>query len=163
MVKLRYFEDNGGWRMAKLKAVQLDSQDMLIILDQTLLPGAQVFIEVKNKDILIEAIAKLQVRGAPAIGIAAAYGIFVLAEQYIDANEQNLIELLEADIADIQKTRPTAVNLAWALSRMKKVLKGNQRSSKNDLLVKLKGEAISIDNEEALISSAIGRFGSTLR
>jgi len=94
----------------------------LFILDQTKLPGVEEYIEIRNKEDLVEAIVKLKVRGAPAIGVAAAYGIWVSTEEIEADNFQDFFRSFSKMKTMIGASRPTAVNLFWALDRMEKRL-----------------------------------------
>ena len=94
----------------------------LLILDQTKLPGAEEYIEIRNKEDLVEAIVELKVRGAPAIGVAAAYGIWVSTEEIEVNNFQDFFQAFSKIKKIIGASRPTAVNLFWALERMEKRL-----------------------------------------
>ena len=92
--------------------------ESLDIIDQTLLPGTVKRINLRTKEELWEAIKKLRVRGAPAIGVAAAEGLAMLANK-IDTTDQQEFYRQFKEIADYLATsRPTAVNLFWALNRM---------------------------------------------
>ncbi len=129
------------------------------ILDQTLLPGTVKRINLKTKEELWEAIKKLKVRGAPAIGVCAAYGIAVLANRIdtigFDAFYKEFKELKDY----LASSRPTAVNLFWALNRMDdKVLSIKDRpiDEIKELLFK---EAEMIRDEDVEISRNIGEFG----
>lgn len=115
----------------------------LRLLDQTLLPNELVFRDCRTVDDVWEAIKVLRVRGAPAIGVAAAYGV-VLGAQSQNANDA---------IAHLRTSRPTAVNLFWALDRMARV--GND-------VVNLLAEAHAIDSEDKAMCDAIGRFGADI-
>ena len=148
--------------MSKMKAVQLDDQERLLIIDQTRLPAGLVFIELDDKGSLFDAIARLKVRGAPAIGIAAAYGVYVLARSYRDLPQPVFLSSLYADIDQLRQVRPTAVNLAWALGRMEQTLQRCQQQEIATILVALKAEATAIDNEDAAISHAIAAAGAPL-
>lgn len=148
--------------MSKMKAVQLDDQERLLIIDQTRLPSELVFIELDDKGSLVDAITRLKVRGAPAIGIAAAYGVYVLARSYRDLPQPVFLSSLYADIDQLRQVRPTAVNLAWALGRMEQTLKRCQQQEIATILVALKAEATAIDNEDAAISHAIAAAGAPL-
>lgn len=148
--------------MSKMKAVQLDDQERLLIIDQTRLPSELVFMELDDKGSLVDAIARLKVRGAPAIGIAAAYGVYVLSRSYRDLEREVFISALYADIAELRQVRPTAVNLAWALGRMEQTLRLHQQEEITAILAALKAEAMAIDHEDAAISHAIASFGAPL-
>ncbi len=92
----------------------------LVLLDQTKLPTEEVFLYLDTRESIYEAIKKLRVRGAPAIGIAAAYGIYVCLSQ----KEYQSLADMEQDMKELTEyfasSRPTAVNLFWALDRMNK-------------------------------------------
>ena len=148
--------------MSKMKAVQLDDQERLLILDQTRLPSELIFIELDDKGSLVDAIARLKVRGAPAIGIAAAYGVYVLARSYRGLPQPVFLSSLYADIDQLRQVRPTAVNLAWALGRMEQTLQRCQQQEIATILAALKAEATAIDNEDAAISHAIAASGAPL-
>ena len=94
----------------------------LVILDQTLLPGREEYTELKNKEDVFRAIKRLEVRGAPAIGVAAAYGILVgiAAEMPAwDGTKGDFVSLSDSVCDYINSSRPTAVNLSWAVRGMK--------------------------------------------
>ncbi|NLF79624.1 MAG: S-methyl-5-thioribose-1-phosphate isomerase [Clostridia bacterium] len=148
--------------MTVLRAVRLDEQDRLIIIDQTKLPGELVFVELRDKTGLIDAIARLKVRGAPAIGIAAAYGVFVLARSYSGLARLEFLEALRADIAQIRHVRPTAINLAWALARMEEMLRQHEHEQPRQILPWLRREAQAIFDEDAAICRAIAAHGAPL-
>lgn len=135
------------------KAVRLTDDDRLLILDQTLLPQTVAERELTDCQSLIEAIRSLRVRGAPAIGIAAAYGTYILAKT--DADPARLL----AQIEQIEQARPTAVNLSWALRRMRQVIESTDVTA---LLPALRAEAVAIDREDAAISQAIAESGFSL-
>lgn len=148
--------------MTELRAVRLDEQDRLIIIDQTKLPGELVFLELRDKPGLIDAIARLKVRGAPAIGIAAAYGVFVLARRYGGLARVEFLEALRADIGQLRQVRPTAVNLAWALARMEETLRQHEHETPQQIIPRLRREAQAIFDEDAAICRAIAAHGAPL-
>ena len=88
--------------------------DALRLIDQTLLPEEYKFITCRDVDTVAEAIVSLRVRGAPAIGVAAAYGVVIAAQEAIARNADFDRHVAE-NIQKLAKTRPTAVNLFWAL------------------------------------------------
>ncbi len=148
-----------------IEAVYLDEQNScLVILDQTLLPNKEHYIKLYTSKEVWEAIFKLQVRGAPAIGIAAAYGLYIILK---NSNVTTIIELEEILIKTkkyLETSRPTAVNLFWALNRMeeqfkKAILKG---IDVNDTLKVLKDEACSIHLEDENVCKQIGENALTL-
>jgi methylthioribose-1-phosphate isomerase len=90
----------------------------LTILDQTLLPGEERWLELDTVEGVVEAIAMLRVRGAPAIGIAAAMGLVAALRARTIGPREAFLRLVERDAATIRAARPTAVNLGWAMDRM---------------------------------------------
>ena len=91
--------------------------DVWLILDQTRLPGTEVYLRPETKEDIWHAINTLQVRGAPAIGIAAAYGLWLSVKDFTGSMEE-FAKTLQAAKDYLVTARPTAVNLAWALERM---------------------------------------------
>lgn len=133
----------------------------LQLLDQTLLPVKKVILELDKYEQVAEAIKNMQVRGAPAIGIAAAYGLVLAAKAYRGNNRDIFIEYLHKAKQILAATRPTAVNLFWALERMEKVWIYKDISV--DLLIELlEREAISIDTEDLAGNKRMGLYGSEL-
>ncbi|MCX7590259.1 MAG: S-methyl-5-thioribose-1-phosphate isomerase [Kiritimatiellae bacterium] len=131
-------------------------------VDQTLLPTKLSFVETSSIEDIRQAILTLQVRGAPAIGIAAAMGL-VLAAQASQASDgvALLAELQEAS-DELAATRPTAINLVWALRRMKRCLEQNFTLPIAQLKERLAREAVAIRDEDAAMCRAIGRHGVAL-
>ena len=126
----------------------------LIILDQTQLPGRQVYLSLKTREELYEAIRELRVRGAPAIGIFAGFAMYVLAQQYSEAEFQ---QKFAEDAAYLNSSRPTAVNLSWALNRMCKTARESGGS-----LRALRAECQAILDEDIAMCSAISEYGLSL-
>jgi methylthioribose-1-phosphate isomerase len=120
-------------------------------LDQTLLPHEEVWIETADYRVVAEAIRRLQVRGAPLIGIAAAYALALAA----CAGEP-----LEAAAAELRSTRPTAVNLSWALERMLRAVQPATNS--DDARATLVEEARRIHEEDIAANKRIGAYGAAL-
>jgi len=146
-----------------LKTVRL-SQDgsAVIILDQTCLPGSEVYVSLSSAEEIWEAIYRLKVRGAPAIGIAAAYGIYVCSRQ-IAANTYGGFCSEFLRIKDyLASSRPTAVNLVAALDRMEKVVLSNSDQSVEKILELLKQECKAIHEEDIAMCKAISEYGLTL-
>ena len=136
-----------------------DHHGHLVLIDQTRLPLELVELECCDLETVWEAIKQLRVRGAPAIGIAAAYGV-VLGMQTAGADFRATLKQVAAHLA---KSRPTAVNLFWALDRMQ--AKGNalpDSLSATERLAALLAEARAIHEEDRAICHAIGRYGADL-
>ncbi len=96
--------------------------DKLLILDQTRLPGEEVYMELETKEDVWDAIFKLKVRGAPAIGVAAAYGLYVSTRDFPGTKVKEFREYVRKTSDYINSARPTAVNLSWALKRCEDML-----------------------------------------
>ena len=107
-------------RYDRVRAVRF-SEDCLELLDQRVLPHKTAFVECRTVAQVVESIKNLTVRGAPAIGIAAAYGVVLSAQLALKSTsepEQRNTQILR-DCEALHAARPTAVNLAWALQRMR--------------------------------------------
>ena len=102
------------------------AEETLYILDQSLLPNEEKIIALRTAEEMYDAIKALRVRGAPAIGICAAYSLYVLARQIEADTAEDFFAKLEERAAYLNSSRPTAVNLSWALREMLKVAKENQ-------------------------------------
>ena len=133
----------------------------LRIIDQTLLPGRYEILALGTLDQVCEAIRALRVRGAPAIGIAGAYGLLVaLAESRATTDVAPMRSCLEDAAGRIGATRPTAVNLAWALERMRAVW--SRDDDPRRLAAALAREADAILDEDLAMSAAMTAHGATL-
>ena len=131
------------------------SDGKLVLIDQTRLPEELVTLTCNTVEETHDAIKRLVVRGAPAIGIAAAYGV-CLAAAPNTATRQDYLD----SIAHLATSRPTAVNLFWALDRMKQVI---EATADNDALHQmLVQEAITIHDEDRIMCKSIGRNGAEL-
>lgn len=133
--------------------------DRLVLIDQRYLPEKTIYIELKTVDEVAKAIKEMIVRGAPAIGVAAAYGI-VLCAQRLSENDDLVKELQKADDL-LRSSRPTAVNLFWALDRMKKIWQ-EFNGSPDDLKTILEKEAVNIEHEDVQINKQIAKNGAQL-
>lgn len=136
--------------------------DEVVIIDQTLLPGEMKQISLKDKEDMWQAIYRLQVRGAPAIGIAAAMGMAVLAGKIKTQDQQIFLEQFLKDKAYLETARPTAVNLFWALNEMEKCLREQIEQPVEKIQEALKNKALNMRDEDVAICRAIGRWGLTL-
>lgn len=135
--------------------------DALRLIDQTLLPGRLVYNDYKRYEDVIAAIKRLEVRGAPAIGISAAYALCLAAEHHItDANLN--VPSLAAVAETIRQARPTAVNLAWAIDRMMQHLQFARPTSAAEIRQTLWAEAEAIHDEDRQMCARIGECGASL-
>jgi len=134
------------------------------LIDQTRLPGELVFRECRTVEEVWEAIRSLRVRGAPAIGIAAAMGALLGLHQHVAEGPVALGERLREASARLRTSRPTAVNLFWALARVERSLKQATESgcSGDKLVSRLLDEAREIGEEDRRVCLAIGDSGAHL-
>ncbi len=144
-------------RYDRVRAVRWTG-DALDLLDQRLLPQQQQRVLCRSSDEVADAIHALVVRGAPAIGIAAAWGV-VLASRGVQAPDgAQAAETLAPAMARLNASRPTAVNLAWALRRMRAALVG----SGSDWHARLEAEDAAIEAEDLAANRHMGRLGAEL-
>ncbi|MEY8369504.1 S-methyl-5-thioribose-1-phosphate isomerase [Anaerovoracaceae bacterium 42-11] len=135
----------------------------MLILDQTRLPGEEIYIEMRTKEDVYEAIYKLRVRGAPAIGVAAAYGLFVAVRDIPETADMAMFrETLHSAKEYLAGARPTAVNLAWALNRMYDLYESERPNSVKDAKELLFAEAEAIRREDEAACYAMGEYGLSL-
>ncbi len=132
------------------------------MIDQTRLPLEKVFVDCKSIDDVANAIKTMVIRGAPAIGVSAAMGVSLGAESIYADNFDAFYSQLEDKCIPLANSRPTAVNLAWGIERMKRVARESQLLSIPELKKKLKQEALDICKEDIESNMAMGNFGQTL-
>ncbi|NJP41468.1 S-methyl-5-thioribose-1-phosphate isomerase [Oscillospiraceae bacterium HV4-5-C5C] len=132
------------------------------ILDQTQLPNRTVYLDLSLPEQQYEAIEKLRVRGAPAIGIFAAMAYAVAAARSKQAETAELLAELAQFSNYLNRSRPTAVNLSWALNRMHTFATDRQALSKSQLLRQIRQEAERIQQEDIAMCRAIAQFGLSL-
>ena len=145
--------------MPIVRAVQwTDARDAVRIIDQRALPERLVERELRTLDDVCDAIRTLAVRGAPAIGIAGAMGLAAVARSLGDLSRGAMLDRLDEFAGAIRRTRPTAVNLPWALDRMLRRARSTQGDGRAiaDALV---GEASAIAAEDEAMCRAIGEHG----
>jgi methylthioribose-1-phosphate isomerase len=131
-------------------------------LDQTELPNRERYIETADIGVLAEAIVTLKLRGAPLIGIAAAYGVLLGILRLKDSPAEIFLEHLHHSAALLEKTRPTAKNLFWALERMRNTARLNSTNSSKTLFEILEFEARTIHDEDRRMCESMGWYGTQL-
>jgi methylthioribose-1-phosphate isomerase len=135
----------------------------LRLIDQTRLPIELVEVDCFDVEAVWEAIRSLRVRGAPAIGIAAAYGVCLGVQKVIDSDHETFFSRLDEVSGYLASSRPTAVNLRWAVERLIRVaLHERGRASPREIIDLLLREAHAIAEEDRQICRAIGRHGAAL-
>ena len=132
--------------------------ESLQLLDQRRLPFETEWVECRSSDEVADAIHKLVVRGAPAIGIAAAWGVVLAAREIVASNGAEAAQKLEPALQRLNAARPTAVNLAWALARMRAAL----ASAGNIWREALQLEALAITEEDLAANRRMGALGAAL-
>ena len=143
--------------------VALDEEkNELVIIDQTKLPGKIEIIRLKQAEEIWDAIYLLKVRGAPAIGVAAAYGIYILAADSTADTYEAFYKDFKRQKEYLNSARPTAVNLSWALNRMEQVVLDNKERPVPEICACLKEEAKEIQAEDIRVCKAIGENGLSL-
>jgi methylthioribose-1-phosphate isomerase len=130
------------------------------MIDQSRLPREVIYIDCTDYRMVAEGIKKLWIRGAPAIGIAAAMGIALGAKEIKASNFNDFMKGLETVFNDLLSTRPTAVNIQWAVERIKKFLMERKNEPVDTLKALLVEESISVLREDIEINRAIGKFGA---
>ena len=134
----------------------------LTIIDQTLLPSDLKYIELSTLAEVSEAIKALRVRGAPAIGICAAFGILVALNEKKPSTIKDALILVRNAAETLAATRPTAVNLSWSVQRIRAVAEQSNVADVPSLLQELQTEANTILQEDKTLCHAIGEHGENL-
>ncbi|MGB2868286.1 MAG: S-methyl-5-thioribose-1-phosphate isomerase [Bacteroidota bacterium] len=134
----------------------------LRFLDQTRLPGEEVYVETKDDRVVAAAIKSLAIRGAPLIGVAAAYGVALAAIQCREESPERITAHLEKSIHNLLATRPTAVNLAWALERTQQLIRKLDGKPLELIRESLLAEAQSIHREDYEMCERISELGVAL-
>jgi methylthioribose-1-phosphate isomerase len=136
------------------------TNDRLRLLDQTRLPTEEIWLELDDERQVAVAIREMRVRGAPAIGVTAAYGVTLSARRITAGDMPAFLSQLEEAIAILSATRPTAVNLFWALERMRKV--AQSCTTPDEARARLLAEALAIHTQDVAANRRMGRFGADL-
>ena len=136
----------------------------VVIIDQTLLPNRLEYLELTDAKDMYDAIFQLKVRGAPAIGVCAGYCYYVLARQEAAraAGYDEFASAMERQRAYLNSSRPTAVNLSWALGRMHGVTLAHRGEDPAGIVGLLRDEAVAIHREDLAMSEEISRLGASL-
>lgn len=134
------------------------------MLDQRLLPTEEKWLTYRDYNGVADGIRDMVVRGAPAIGVSAAYGMALGAKNFVGTNVDDLADELEFITDTLAKTRPTAVNLFWALDRMNRTFQNAKTEGKSVSEIKeiLKTDAIAIHDEDIEAQRLIAQFGGEL-
>ncbi len=145
------------------KALYFTSDERFFILDQTKLPTQETEEEQMDVEQVYDSIYKLKVRGAPAIGIAGAYGLIISLKHHLDLDLESFLELVYKNANYLNSSRPTAVNLSWALNRLSTIAKEfSKDGTVKELYFLLKKEAKSIHASDIQTCRKIGENGAQL-
>jgi methylthioribose-1-phosphate isomerase len=134
--------------------------DGVILIDQTKLPESLEYVTCKNYKDIADAIKKLAIRGAPAIGVAAAMGLALCAKNSTSTNKANMIDELKIAYDVLLKTRPTAINLKWGLDRILEEAKKYENI--DDIKKHIILQAIKMSQDDINTNKMLGKFGSDL-
>ncbi len=136
------------------------SDDGVVMIDQTKLPTEEIYNTYKEVEEVAQAIKDLVIRGAPAIGVAAAMGIALGVKNL--TSKENLDQEFERICKIIHDTRPTAQNLFWAIQRMREVYQGHRDKSLHEIQAALRDESIQVLEEDIDINRRMGMHGQAL-
>ncbi len=139
-----------------------EDERAVVILDQTKLPNRTEYLTLVKAGEIYEAIRTLAVRGAPAIGICAGYGMYVLALHKNAPDGESLLEELKKDGEYLISSRPTAVNLSWAVKRMLRLAEENKGRAPGEIVGLLREESKKIHIEDIQMCHRISEYGLSL-
>jgi methylthioribose-1-phosphate isomerase len=146
-------------------------EEAVCMLDQSLLPRQVVFLRLTHEQQVADAIVTLKVRGAPAIGVTAALGMLLAAQRFLreegaDAEGTQASTALQSHLVSVgqllARTRPTAVNLFWAIERMQRCIDQWAHTTPQNMLARLRDEALTIAEEDAAACRQMGAYGAQL-
>ena len=139
-----------------------DDGKSVVIIDQTKLPNRQELLTLSTAKEMYDAIKSLAVRGAPAIGICAGYSIYCLAQQIDTEDFEEFYAQFKKDKDYLDSSRPTAVNLSWALNRMERLVLANKDKPVTEIVELMGKEAVAIQVEDIEMCRKISEFGLSL-
>lgn len=140
----------------------IEGKKCIEIIDQTKLPNDEVYIRVNKLEEYYDAIYRLVVRGAPAIGVFAGFAVYLESERFSDLPYNDFAERLRESCDYLNSSRPTAVNLSWAINRMMNVVESKRDLPVRDIVELLRKESIAIKEEDTAMCLAIGENALTL-
>ena len=139
-----------------------EDKKAVIFIDQTQLPNRTVYLTADTEEDCFDAILKLKVRGAPCIGIFAGYAMYVLCQKYQDKPYEAFAAEYHRQSAYLNSSRPTAVNLSWALKRMEKLVDESAELPVSQIVEKLGEECVAIHEEDIAMCRKISEYGLSL-
>lgn len=145
----------------KIKTLEF-IDEKLYLIDQRKLPEkVEIFLCETYKDVDF-AIKDMIVRGAPAIGVSGVYGVVLGAKEFKHLDKETFLDKMEVVLNTLNKSRPTAVNLMWGITKMKELIEKNKEKSTEEIYVLLKEEGDRIKEEDIDINRRMARYGNTL-
>ena len=147
--------------MKEIKTIEF-KEDVLFLIDQRKLPINYEIFECRTYEDVYFAIKDMVVRGAPAIGATAAYGVVLAAKEFLDNSKEDFLANMDKALGRLNQSRPTAVNLMWAIDRMRKVIEENKDLLLEDIYTRLKDEADRIFKEDIETNKKIGKIGNQI-
>ena len=139
-----------------------EDKKAVVFIDQTQLPNRTVYLTADTEEDCFDAILKLKVRGAPCIGIFAGYAMYVLCQKYQDKPYAEFAAEYKRQSAYLNSSRPTAVNLSWALKRMEKIVEESSEVPVGEIVEKLGRECVAIHEEDIAMCRKISEYGLSL-
>ncbi|HHW57637.1 MAG TPA: S-methyl-5-thioribose-1-phosphate isomerase [Clostridia bacterium] len=147
--------------MKEIKTIEF-KEGVLYLIDQRKLPNSYEIFECKTYKDVTFAIKDMVVRGAPAIGAAAAYGVVLASKEFMKEEKESFFKKMEEALEILSNSRPTAVNLMWAINRMKKIMEENKELDLKDIYELLKKEADNIYYEDIETNKKMAKFGNEI-
>lgn len=145
--------------MTEIKTIEF-KDDILYLIDQRKLPTIYEIFQCKDYRDVDFAIKDMVVRGAPAIGATAAYGVVLAAKEFLDEERQIFFSKMDEALDILNNSRPTAVNLMWAIGKMKKLIEENKILSTEDIYKKIREEADKIYEEDIETNKTMAKHGN---
>ncbi len=147
--------------MKEIKTIEFKN-NVLYLIDQRKLPTTYEIFQCKTYKDVDFAIKDMVVRGAPAIGATAAYGVALAAKEFINDSKDTFLKKLDEALDVLNKSRPTAVNLMWAIKRMRNLIEGNKDLEVKDIYEKIINEANDIYQEDIKTNKTMARYGNEI-
>lgn len=147
--------------MKNIKTIEY-KDDILYLIDQRLLPVKTEFFKCKDYRDVEFAIRDMVVRGAPAIGATAAYGAVLAANEFIGEEKAIFLEKMDRALKLLNESRPTAINLMWAVKKMRDIIEANKDLEKEEIAKKILKEAEKIYNEDIETNKRMAKYGNEI-
>lgn len=147
--------------MAEIKTIVF-KDDILYLIDQRKLPTIYEIFQCKDYKDVDFAIKDMVVRGAPAIGATAAYGVVLAAKQFLGEDKEVFFSKMDEALDILNNSRPTAVNLMWAIKRMRSLIENNKELSTKEIYIKIKEEADLIFEEDIITNKTMAKHGNEI-